>query len=587
EHCSTSLVFTLPHNAGPPPTRGSNTHTERESLSTLVPESRSTLRRVIGVATRGRLRHGREIRQAGGLVRSTFEHTLAALFAVVLIGCGDGAAGPAEIGGDADGLFGDSQGGQEVTDSGATDTEVAACTPGDELGCRNGGVIVCLEDGATTQVQPCSRGLVCEGRGCREVDGTVLLLMDTSGSMNWVPSQARSARNCDGEGCPPWDFPICDHPSEPRTRLGAAKVAVSRMVASEAAANLRFVLQRFPAVGRGRETPTCSSGYSTTTSPGPGIPSDMTGDSGAHQTTEDGWFGSNLGEIIVAGPTDVGEHGRLLRWVDFVEAVSPTAAACEEDVDCDSNVCVGAVCQQVDDPELRAVGGTPIGKSLFYAGEFLRHRVLVQGKACQVDADCGSTHHTCVAGACDDPIRHCRPNAIVVVTDGAESDNHALTDFFHPRVQAKRLRYGLGCSVDAGCGLDAACDMGQCQPSGIEAIRAMGTVCSSGGALCTTDDECPDPCASSGGECASTCSRPDVDFIEGGGNDRLVGADGVPLSLPVHVLDATGAAERNVLLATYGGGVHRSVDAEDVDAFVAALTAIVGDLKQSRACVVE
>ncbi len=471
--------------------------------------------------------------------------------------------------------------------SGNDSANVTPCSPGAELGCDNGGVVQCAADGLSTQTVLCPAGLACQGGGCRAIDGTVIVLMDTSGSMNWVPSLSTGASSCEGDGCPPWNFPVCDHPSAPRTRLGAAKVAVARMVDSDAAANLRFVLQRFPTVPRGHESPSCSSGYSTSTSPGPGSPSTMSGDSGARQTTEAGWFGQNLREIVVAGPTDVGEHSDLLRWVDFVEAVSPSAAACEDDDDCDTGLCVESLCQQVDDPELRAVGGTPIGKSLFYAGEFLRHRVLVQGKACNADADCGSPHHTCNAGTCDDPLRRCRPNAIVVLTDGAESDNRELDDFFHPRVQAKRLRYGLGCASDADCGLDASCDGGQCQPSSLASIQALGTVCSSGGAACESDDECPDPCASSSDSCASSCGRPDVDFVEGGGNDRLVAADGSLLSVPVHVLDATGDAERNVLLARYGGGSHSSVGADDVDALVAALTAIVGDLKFSRTCAIE
>ena len=114
-------------------------------------------------------------------------------------------------------------------------------------------------------------------------------------------------------------------------------------------------------------------------------------------------------------------------------------------------------CVVTTNAELRAVGATPIGKSLFYASEYLRHFVLVEGQFCEEDADCASSNHSCVDGQCHDEFAYCRENVIVLFSDGAETENVHIDDFFHPRVQAKRLFYGLGCQTDADCLSGAMC----------------------------------------------------------------------------------------------------------------------------------
>ncbi|MEZ4267349.1 MAG: hypothetical protein R3F39_13295, partial [Myxococcota bacterium] len=102
------------------------------------------------------------------------------------------------------------------------------------------------------------------------------------------------------------------------------------------------------------------------------------------------------------------------------------------------------------------------GKSLFYAGEYFRRFVLVDGKPCQVSSDCGSTGYVCTEGTCRDPFRHCRDSLIVLFTDGGESAFQSETEFFNPAVQAKRLAFGLNCATSADCRGGASCEDGIC-----------------------------------------------------------------------------------------------------------------------------
>ena len=220
------------------------------------------------------------------------------------------------------------------------------------------------------------------------------------------------------------------------------------------------------------------------------------------------------------------------------------------------------------DPELRGVGFTPIGKSLFYAGEYFRHQVLVEGKACMADADCASPHHTCVDGLCHDPLHECRPNVVVLLTDGGETEDRDSGTFFHPRAQAKRLHYGLGCAGDADCAGGATCQAGSCQPPLLP--YPDGTqMCSVFGIPCAADGDCISPCT--GGQCPVTCGPARVDGMTQGEAGRITDQAGHPVSLTLHVVDASGVDGGNADLAAYGGGLHVSVDLVDVDALVQRL----------------
>jgi hypothetical protein len=484
--------------------------------------------------------------------------------------------------------------GDDATPSGAdtrADATPLSCEtapPGTVVACDAGFPMVCAADSPTPVRGFCPAGEACVDGACGPIEGNVLVIMDTSGSMNWMPGRRIFARQCTTDDCPPWEFPACDDPETPETRIGAAKLALRRFIESDDAGTFRIGLQRFPTIPRGTDEPRCESGYQDSTSPDVGIPAVVTGDTGARTTAEGGWLMRNLAEILVVPLVRTRQRDDLVRWVDWDETTEATADRCVGDADCADRLCIGGVCHRSTNPELRAVGGTPLGKSIFYAGEIFRHRVLVEGRTCNVDPDCNSPHHRCVDGRCTDPLRRCRANAVIVFTDGVESDNLRLDDFFHPRVQAKRLHVGLGCRSTNDCGPGATCEDGRCMlPEDALPWPLATRVCTSGEFPCTTDDACPNACPSQpDGRCAAICATSDVPFDTGGDGDRLVGLDGTPLSLRVHVVDASGRDDTNKLIAAWGGGTHHSVDAADPLAIATALREVIRDLKSSTRCLV-
>ena len=180
-----------------------------------------------------------------------------------------------------------------------------------------------------------------------------------------------------------------------------------------------------------------------------------------------------------------------MEWVDFDEVYDISETECTLSLNCPSEAgkawCIGQKCAVLVEPELHATGGTPLGRSLFYAGEILRHLVVAEGRPCSADSDCGSPHYTCVEGACRDPYRACRPNLIVMFTDGGESFDNFPETFFHPQVQAKRLHYGLGCTSDADCLNGAACVSGICELP--EVVPSQ--VCHLTDVPCSSNLDCP------------------------------------------------------------------------------------------------
>jgi hypothetical protein len=205
------------------------------------------------------------------------------------------------------------------------------------------------------------------------------------------------------------------------------------------------------------------------------------------------------------------------------------------------------------------MGLTPLGRSLFYAGEYLRHAVFVQGAPCAEDADCHSPHHACVDGACHDALGKCRNTRIIVFTDGVESANHEITDFYHPRVQAKRLHHGLGCEAPEECLGGASCEGGVCRaPAGT--VAAGEKACTVYEITCDTHEACPAFTCGSGELCDGSCQLAAVSYVDGAGGDRLTDASGEPVSIQVHVVDASGYEGANRFIAAYGGGQHVPVD---------------------------
>jgi hypothetical protein len=465
------------------------------------------------------------------------------------------------------------------------------CEPGEQASvCDGANVLKCNSLGIEWVPYPCGTGETCVDGACSTMPPNILFLVDTSGSMNWLPD-GTSANDCFGGGCPSWTMPNCDNGAEPLTRLGKVKQAIRAVLDSNLVTSMRLALQRFAQVPF-TETlfpAECAGGY--------WIPSGdvglMTGDTDPtqHLASSVGWFGQNLDEILPmpfpeAGDTD---FAGMREWLDDVETVTEGGPSCFDSSECNGGPCLSTggffsngSCAQIQNPELRAIGGTPLGKSLFYAGEYLRNFVFVEGKACVLDSDCGTSTHTCVSGACHDPMAECRQTIIIAFTDGEETENVHVDDFFHPRVQAKRLHFGLGCQTNDDCLSGASCDGNRCVPPA-EALDESANICETGGTPCNSTSDCPDPCATWTG-CQGYCTPAQVNVTDGNGADHLFSHGGTKRAVTVNVVDASGVPGANEDISAYGGGKHFSVDLTDPAMLVSSVNEIIGDTKSAGPC---
>ncbi|MFT7625469.1 MAG: hypothetical protein ACI9WU_004660 [Myxococcota bacterium] len=449
------------------------------------------------------------------------------------------------------------------------------CTPDDPSFCADGQKMVCNSLGVDFVAVPCPAGTGCKDGDCLPIRANIVLVVDTSGSMSLLYDQADTyPSDCVGPSptCPPWEWPSCDDPAEPLTRLGRAKLALQSLMNSSVTDQVRLSLVHFPQ-GEAKVADCKTGHYSWKLG--------ITGDQSAHQAGL-GWFEPNLSQILAvpfATGTDANDDDALASWFDFTEAVGPDAQSCVVNFDCPSKVCSGGQCQVHTDPELRGDGPTPLGRTLFYVGEYLRYFVLVEGKVCGQDADCGSPHHTCVAGRCRDPFVDCRPTAVILFTDGIDSVDDDPETFFHPRTQAKRLRYGLECTADAHCLAGATCIDGQCSTPELEA--QPDKVCKTGQS-CAQDSDCPPFDCGLPTPCPNDCEPAHVTYLEGTGNEKLEGYSGETPSVITHVVDASGSASANGLIALNGGGKHVTVDFVDIEALASQLVTLI-DVK-SDAC---
>ena len=443
------------------------------------------------------------------------------------------------------------------------------CSPG-VTSCSSGHRVTCNSLGTGWAPLPCAEAEVCQAGECIFVQPNILLLVDTSYSMNrLVGTNDETPVSCQAEEtCPPWTFPQCDDPETPGTRLGVVKKILQELVDKGVESDLRLALQRFPQADA--SPPTCFSGNY-------GPLETMTQDNGAHNTQGEDWFQIYLNEVIVVpfGADSSSNSEALMRWVDFEETAIETGENCEADSDCADGFCWFGGCERHDNHELRGANPeTPLGRSLFYAGEYLRRSVFVEGAACSADADCGSPHHTCVDGECHDPLGKCRSTRIIVFTDGVESVNYELNDFYHPRVQAKRLHHGLGCEALDECVGGATCEGGICRaPEGV--IDAGAKVCAISELACDVDEDCPDFSCGSGQQCSGQCSLAEVTYVDTPGGDRLTNAGGDAVSVQIHVVDASGIEGANQSIAAYGGGQHLSVDLSSASAIVASVVPLL------------
>jgi len=321
---------------------------------------------------------------------------------------------------------------------------------------------------------------------------------------------------------------------------------------------------------------------------------------------------------------------------------STSSYTCNPAPGCAGACCPVNQCWIHDDPEFRPTGGTPIGKTLFYIGEYLRNRVVIDGKSCKTTADCNNVNYDCkqdgkhcntkadgcTKGKCLDPARSCRDTTVVLFTDGGQGNSNK---YFAPWMQAKRLGFGLGCKNDDDCVGDSICaELKGTKPTQ-KHCRRKTTV---------TDWYCNptmEPCLPNANEgtglhCSKECVRDPLSYLSHGtwnkpctsSNDCNVGAgekcgippnsgltqnhcigypapltaisknsadnvlrspDGKPFGVRLFVVDISGASslKNSMSLALAGNGKLLGADASDPDNFLKTLDKAF-DIKNLKVC---
>lgn len=482
------------------------------------------------------------------------------------------------------------------------------CEPG-AVRCNGGLLAVCAPSGLSEDVSQCAEGELCvPGEGCVEVRHDILVAMDTSGSMRRIPDVSEWFEWTD-----PW--PVCESFDEPQTRIGIARELFRRLLAEEdqLLADSDFALFRFPQRADGvfvkdLAAPgerACDFGLWESV-----FGETLTGDDGRHETgggEGPDWFAESLRQtLLVPDPRQPGfaaadtqaRRDAMLPWVDGVEEAVPgaDAVACDHStgvLDCGlDRPCLGPegarTCHDVTNPELRATGETPIGRTLYYVGEYLRRFVRVGGAPCEAAADCASANYRCEEGVCFDPLAQCRKAVIVLITDGVE-DPIPDDRFFRARVQAKRLQFGLGCAEDGDCLSGATC----------EPVRVCADPAGAVGVTCAADEDCAgrdETCQPAVDTCVTpallAAAHEDpavaaaVVFVDPEGAQRVVDGEGRPIAATIHVLDVAGGAEENGRIALLGGGLHLLHSLYDLDAVIEDLRSVF-DIKAGAQCLGE
>jgi len=383
----------------------------------------------------------------------------------------------------------------------------------------------------------CGSGKSCYEGLCQPIRHNVVIIFDTSSSMHDYidASSPGSPQQCVLNQTPCWGpFPECDG-AEPLTLFTQAKKIFADVIANRIAEWTQFALQRFPQVEQIGNTPYannavgCVTGwYQAARAPGVGAFDTMTGDVDDKESGP--WFEENLGQVLVvpfSRRINTSNTSQILEWLDFEEAIGPSTEPCSVDADCRGGQ---GRCGKLDGDnrcyyhsqnELRAMNETPLGKSLFYAGEYFRRFVRVDGKACTNAVSCGSAGYECVDGKCTDPYRYCKEDHIILFTDGDENVYKDPTSFFNPEIQAKRLKYGLECNDASDCRASATCEDHECVPPGL----ARGT----------------------------------LHTLDSGGYGALSSPDGEPISVQTTVISLNTGSANNHDIARAGGGPNLTV----------------------------
>lgn len=503
---------------------------------------------------------------------------------------------PAEVADTAAGADADAAANDAAADA-AADVPGVSCAPGAQS-CDGAKLKTCLSKGDGYAVSPCFPGTTCAqdaatGKGaCVPVAHNLIIIFDTSGSMNDIVKDNKGVPKCQAGDIK--TFPLCDVDENKLpggcTRMGASKSVFKKALGKIDDALVHMALFRFPqkiskfGVGTG-----CPGGAYQ----GNGT---ITGDDSKQALDDDPnkWFVKGLSEILCvpfAANAVTNVKDAMLQWMNGLEDQNANPV----------------------DPELRANGSTPIGKSLFYAGEYIRNFVIVDGKPCQETKDCKNVNYVCGPNfKCIDPARSCRETVVVLFTDGGEANSNT---FFGPWVQAKRLAMGLKCASDGDCAGGATCQEAKVckKPNGTTGPCVSDAECTPG-SLCKGDLMClpkdnitgylcskgmtpclPDAAPDSPSYCAGVCvidPRPSLTASAANLPDNaLHGPDGKPISVRVVVVDISGETgvsqvTGSASIAIAGSGKLLGADAGDPGALLDSVEAAF-DIKTKKVCGVE
>lgn len=455
------------------------------------------------------------------------------------------------------------------------------CTPGAQF-CLGNQLATCGSAGDGYLLTSCFPGQYCDVDSCVAIENNLIIVFDTSGSMNThVP----------GVPCQQAGFPSCD-PTQGCSRMDVSKSLFLKALDQVDPNTNRVALLRFPQTLARLKPAGCAAGHYA------GMPKLSTDPGNVdHVGPSDAWFWGAIHEILcVPFPLNLALTLQakldVAQWMDGQESIASANKACTDKGptclpsascapgECCGDACCGGACQEHVKPELRGHGGTPIGRTLFYVGAYLRHRVLVDGRPCSSNAGCINPNYRCEQGACVDKARHCRETVVVLFTDGGEVNDP--TQFFAPRTAAKRLAFGLACTDHDGCVGGATCQGGRClpaSPTGYHCV-ATGKACgpAGSGAPCLDAKGAASPCLPDLLQTTSAAATNPLDNV-------LRSPDGRPFGVRVNVVDISDNPDVTLsyYLARAGNGRLFTASSSDPLVFISALHNAF-DMKSKKVC---